>query len=115
MPQLTNEDYGKLVKVTHRYKKSHIIRYTPYHRHHPEKTTANSWTYWNRVPYRTDGIFLGIRYLREGTRHLENEVGYYFECIGSFKAALVSPGARRNPIYVPLDAVMLLGKEDCNV
>ena len=65
--------------------------------------------YWSSIPCTGSGLFLGTRTLQNGHNDWEgNEVGYVFEPQEYFRAALISPGKNRNPIYVPLDSIQVI-------
>ena len=62
--------------------------------------------YWKQIETNPrDGIYIGTRTLWDGKRSLEDEVGYIFEPISHFEAALVVFAERQKPIFVPLDAI----------
>ncbi len=53
------------------------------------------------------GVYLGVRTLRDGIVEFDHEAGCAFKCKRAFRAALVSPGLQRNPIYVPMRALVI--------
>jgi len=61
------------------------------------------WKIWKPVEYCSEGIFLGYRTVQDGTTDWEDEVGMIFMKKSCYKVALVSPSAKENPIYVPLE------------
>lgn len=66
----------------------------------------NHFKYWNPVESKFTGIFLGLRTLYDGQVHFgDYEESVTFTRKRSFVAALVSPGERLNPVYVPLEAI----------
>jgi len=96
-------EFGSLVNINEKYKRVWGTRKTKGWKGvlHDAKTKE-----WKRVKYEVKGcIFLGIRTLSNGFNSWEYDIGYVFEPIESFNAALVCPGPRINPIYVPLDAI----------
>jgi hypothetical protein len=94
--------FGDRVNISEKYKRVWGQRQCTY-----GGTPHNAYTKeWKRVPFVVDGgIFLGFRTLSDGWNDYEYEVGYVFSAIESFKAALVCPSDRMNPVYVPLDKI----------
>lgn len=86
------------------------------HRQAPRSAVPRltTWKVWNRSDVAmAPGLFLGWRALRDGTRHWEDEAGSVFTPEGqTIRAALVSIDPRRNPVYVPCDALYLVGVSD---
>ena len=105
---IDNSHYGKKVKFSKRYVRKTEKRITPYNKFFKESVNA-TWKIWTRIPYNGFGIFLGTRFLQEGTREFDGEYGWVFNPIGRFKVALVSPGYGVNPVYIPLDSIELEG------
>ena len=65
--------------------------------------------YWEVVPCHIEGgIYLGERSLSNGQIDVTGDA-IVFERKSGFKAALVAPDGHRNPVYVPLDAVVEVG------
>ena len=91
--------YGDKVKFSHRF-----LRKTEWR---PAETASGRsyneiWKTWEKFQFGGEGLFLGTRTLKNGTRYWMDEAGYIFEPKEHFQAALISPGPRTNPIYVPL-------------
>jgi len=105
---MTIEDYGKKVIISATYRRGREQR-TVINKQGRETTSI--WKVWKRRYFESNGIFLGFRWLKEGTREYELEYGYYFAVKGGFKVALVSPSPRLNPVYVPLDAIRMPGRK----
>jgi hypothetical protein len=62
--------------------------------------------YWGRTPAKITGLFIGIRTLYDGDREWWGEdTGYTFTPRSHFRAALVVPSERENPVLVPLDSI----------
>lgn len=61
--------------------------------------------YWDRRETSGSGLYIGTRTLQNGVRDWDGEYGYTFSPTDHFTAALVVPGPRQNPIYVPMDAI----------
>lgn len=101
---ITNDQYGQMVAFSEIYVKARESRII---RDRLDREFTFKWRIWRRKPYKAIGLFLGTRILQEGSREFENEYGYYFNAIGRFKVALVSPGYGVNPVYVPLDSIRL--------
>jgi len=73
---------------------------------HRVRARGTSRVTWQRIATNTrDGIYIGTRTLWDGNRSFEDEVGYIFEPISHFEAALVVFAERQKPIFVPLDAI----------
>ena len=93
--RLVMPEYGQVVTIREKYCRRQ--------RRHEKRGT---WKCWEIVPYEAANcIFLGTRVLHNGTREYDYEEGYSFHSHESFVAALVSPGQRRNPVYVPLESI----------
>jgi hypothetical protein len=60
---------------------------------------------WVETEKTVKGIFLGTRTLQNGWRQFEEDEGYIFIRDNTFEAALISPGPRLNPVYVPLNSI----------
>jgi hypothetical protein len=60
---------------------------------------------WEERTAVVSGIYLGTRTLRNGRVTCYHDEGYAFHVTDVFKAALVSPGPNRNPVYVPLTCI----------
>ena len=58
---------------------------------------------WKEVDCVIRGVFLGFRTLSNGTAIYNREEGVVYTPKEYFKCALVSPGPRQNPVYVPLN------------
>jgi hypothetical protein len=62
--------------------------------------------YWDRASAKITGLFIGIRTLYDGDREWWGEdEGYTFKPRSHFRAALVVPSERENPVLVPLDSI----------
>jgi hypothetical protein len=61
--------------------------------------------YWERLPVKTEGLFIGFRTLYDGVNKWDSDSGNTFYPKSHFTAALVVPGPRRKPILVPMDAM----------
>jgi hypothetical protein len=59
---------------------------------------------WKIVEISTNktGMFLGYRWLSDGVTDWDSEVGYIYTPKKYFKAMLVSPSEKENPVYVPM-------------
>ena len=83
--------YGNRVNVSARYQR---------------KFKSDHYKYWESVPANYENaIFLGYRFLKNGTAQYEEYSGYLFREKETFKAALINPGPNLNNVYVPLDAI----------
>ena len=51
------------------------------------------------------GIFLGTRTLQDGWRDYDSDAGCTFSPTRHYRVALISPGPKENPLYVPLTAI----------
>lgn len=83
-------EHGDRVAITQKYWRSH------------------DWQFgalsWDIEPKKSDGIFLGYRWLSDG--HMESFGDeHIYSRINTFKAGLVSINAKTSPVYVPLDAM----------
>ena len=85
--------YGQRVKVKFKYMRREVY----------QKDYYGDKKEWKRVKFERTCIFLGYRTLSNGTRHYDSYAGYDYTPTKHFKAALVSPSERENPVYVPLD------------
>lgn len=105
MHQANLLDFGCIVRC------SKILKRRTTYKEFPSKieglrNTRRRWKYWDEVQGSVkEGIFLGYRTLHNGTSEWESEVGYIFDSHESFKAALVCPSDKKNPVYVPLHAI----------
>jgi hypothetical protein len=61
---------------------------------------------WKKKNYKSHGIFLGPRTIKNG-RAILTEDGGNFRPTEHFLAAFFSPGPNRKPMYVPLDAIKI--------
>lgn len=96
--------FGKRVSFTHKYVRVRVTRKDKM----PSGRECNNsnWKVWNIVPYEvSEGIFLGFRTLKNGTREWDSQYGWSFEPKESFRAALVAPSAKLNPVFVPMDCL----------
>ena len=60
--------------------------------------------YWDVEPCNAKGLFLGYRWLSDGTMERFDYESIYSRT-HTYKVALVSINARTNPVYVPLSAI----------
>lgn len=98
--RLVIPEYGSFVTVTERYKRAarRVEVNKPYQGY-------ENWKKWERMPYSAKCLFLGVRTLKNGTRSFDSEYGWEFSAREHFQAALVCPGEKENPVYVPMDAI----------
>ncbi len=90
---------GQKVTFTRQYKRTYVYNGTP-----PARCRdGREWKVFDREG---TGVYLGTRTLQNG-RVDRDEDGSYFIRESCFEAALICPGTRINPIYVPLDAFTL--------
>ena len=96
--------FGQRVSFTHKLKR--IITSRRLTTHSGIEYTLHNWKVWEQEPYDCRGaIFLGIRTLKNGTREFDNEYGWSFNPKEYFKAALICPTDKINPVFVPLDCI----------
>ena len=99
--------HGQKVKFTHRLKRTTQTRQTEVT---SGRTYNTLWKVWAEIPYQGDGLFLGMRTLRNGTRYWLDEAGYVFEPKEYIQTALISQDSTSNPFYVPLDCLEVVDK-----
>lgn len=91
---MRNFKYGDAVKATHKLKRIRC-------------GDGFMDREWRRVVCEIKGgLFLGFRWISNGSVWIDNE-GFDYNRKETIKAALVSPSERKNPVYVPLDAIFL--------
>lgn len=81
--------FGDKVKVTARLKRK------------SEWANGKLTKYWVREPYTQEGVFIGVRDLKNGG--VTEEGNFKMHC--HFRVALVALDLHLNPVYVPFDAV----------
>lgn len=90
--------FGDCVEITDKYVRRYEKRAGKMH--------SESWKVWRVQPFfRKTCIFLGERTLRDGIVHYDYEDGHTFISKEHFQAALVSPGPKEKPVYVPFGAI----------
>lgn len=71
-----------------------LVRRTDVH----DGYSVKVWSREDRII--TGGIFLGFRTLSNGSKYFDSEYGWIYTPKKHFRAALVSPGPNRSPVYV---------------
>jgi len=95
-------EFGQKIKIKEKYVRKHNKKAPSHIKYASNKS---DWRIWENKEYiRNNCIFLGYRYLKNGTVHWDED-GLYFNSKEQIKAALVCPGKYLNPIYVPLNAI----------
>ena len=61
------------------------------------------YKYWELVPFKRDGIIIGLRTLRNGSSIYEPYEGWYFDAEEYIPAIIVAFSMKENPVYIPLD------------
>ena len=92
--------FGDRVNCTHRFvrKERRVENKNGY--------GSTSWKIWGKKSYSvSSGIFLGYRTLKDGTRNFKYDAGWIFTPKKYFKAALICPTDKINPVFVPLDCI----------
>lgn len=89
---MSNPEFGSRVEFTSRYYRE--IEYQD----------GGHIKSWERSKKGGSGLFIGTRTLQNGDCYWTGD-DYVFTPEEFFEAALVVPGPRLNPVYVPLDAI----------
>lgn len=63
--------------------------------------------YWKSLPIKVTGIFIGFRTLYNGTVMWAEYEGTTFKPESKIRAAIIVPSARRNPVYVLRDSILV--------
>lgn len=92
-------NFGDTVFITEKYKRIH-------------KTSEKNEEYreWTRVKYRTNGLFLGLRTLKNGRVDCDQDEGWSFVAKEYIRVALVCPGPNLNSVYVPIGSIFEVKK-----
>lgn len=94
-------EFGEYIQVTERYKRRERERKQEIPRLEGEYYCT--WKVWEKVPYAGGKcLFLGFRTLSNGIRDFDSDYGHTFIPKEYFKVALVCPGPKYNPVYVPI-------------
>lgn len=107
MSEIKLPEYGEKLRATSQLVRKMRIDRTERGQYIDRKTVK----YWHEQPFDGEVIYLGTRQLQNGTREYDSEYGCYFIPTEYIKAALVSPGPRLNPIYVPIDGLVRVEEE----
>ena len=63
--------------------------------------------YWQKVPFKSTGVVIGFRALTNGENYNGDFGETYYDAKEHFKVALVVFNQFKNPVYVPLDSIIV--------